>query len=191
LFVPTREAYKLYKMDDHVMASVSGVVADANYLIDYGRLHSQRHLYSKRTPIQVEQLVQFLANQKHSVTQYGGSRPFGVSFMYAGFDKMQGFQLYSSDPSGNYVAWKAHATGKNSVQATSTLKDKYKENCTIQEALVLAVEILGKGFDAGKKNANRYEIGVMTREGKLVCQKTLSEKEIEPIIAAADFDIDE
>ena len=39
LFVPTRESGKLYKMDDHVLASVSGVVADANYLIDMGRLH--------------------------------------------------------------------------------------------------------------------------------------------------------
>lgn len=89
------------------------------------------------------------------------------------------------------MAWKAHATGKNSVQATSTLKDKYQEGCTIKEALVLAVEILGKGFDAGKKNAKRYEIGVMTREGKMVSQRTLSEQEIEPIIAAADFDKEE
>lgn len=38
LFVPTKESGKLYKMDDHIMSSVSGVVADANYLIDYGRL---------------------------------------------------------------------------------------------------------------------------------------------------------
>ena len=39
LFVPTRESGKLYKMDDHIMTSVSGVVADANFLIDYGRLY--------------------------------------------------------------------------------------------------------------------------------------------------------
>ncbi len=38
LFVPTRESGKLYKLDDHIMVSVSGVVADANFLIDYGRL---------------------------------------------------------------------------------------------------------------------------------------------------------
>ena len=38
LFIPTRESGKLYKMDDHILASVSGVVADANFLIDYGRL---------------------------------------------------------------------------------------------------------------------------------------------------------
>jgi 20S proteasome subunit alpha 3 len=46
LFVPTRESGKLYKMDDHVMAAVSGVVADANYLIDMGRVNAQRHLFS-------------------------------------------------------------------------------------------------------------------------------------------------
>lgn len=38
LFIPTKESGKLYKMDDHILASVSGVVADANFLIDYGRL---------------------------------------------------------------------------------------------------------------------------------------------------------
>lgn len=38
LFIPTRESGKLYKIDDHILASVSGVVADANYLIDYARV---------------------------------------------------------------------------------------------------------------------------------------------------------
>lgn len=54
LFVPTRESGKLYKMDDHIMVSVSGVVADANFLIDMGRVTSQRHTYSQHTPIYVE-----------------------------------------------------------------------------------------------------------------------------------------
>ena len=29
-----------------------------------------------------------------------GLRPFGVSFLWAGWDKHYGFQLYQSDPSG-------------------------------------------------------------------------------------------
>ena len=131
LFVPMRESGKLYKLDEHIMVAVSGVVADANFLIDMGRVTSQRHTYSQHTPIYVEQLVQYLANHKHGFTQFGGSRPFGVSLMYAGFDKVAGFQLYNSDPSGNYAAWKAHATGKNSVNAISTLKDEYKEDCSL------------------------------------------------------------
>ena len=125
LFIPTRESGKLYKMDDHILASVSGVVADANFLIDYGRLHCQRHLYSHKEPIYVEELVKYLCNYKHVYTQFGSSRPFGVSFMYAGYDHVRGFQLYCSDPSGNFGSWKAHSTGRNSVTAISTLKTDY------------------------------------------------------------------
>ena len=163
LFVPTRESGKLYKMDDHVLCSVSGVVADANMLIDVGRVHAQRNLYSQGCPIYVEQLVRHLADQKHVYTLYGSSRPFGVSLMYAGYDAVQGFQLYSSDPSGNYAAWKAHVTGKNSVNAVSQLKDDYREDLTLQEATVMAAKVLGKSMDLAKPDADKFEIGILTR----------------------------
>lgn len=41
LFVPLRESGKLMKVDDHVMVAISGVIADANHLVDQGRLYSQ------------------------------------------------------------------------------------------------------------------------------------------------------
>ena len=91
LFVPTRESGKLYKIDEHILGAVSGVVADANYLIDFARLQCQRHLYSQHEPIYVEELVKFLCNEKHTYTQFGSSRPFGVGLMYAGYDKVRGF----------------------------------------------------------------------------------------------------
>ena len=43
-----------------------------------------------------------------------GYRPFGVSLLYAGYDRKEGFQLYQSDPSGNYSGWMATCIGKNS-----------------------------------------------------------------------------
>ena len=46
-------------------------------------------------------------------TQYGGLRPFGVSLLYAGWDAQNKYQLYQSDPSGNYGGWKATAIGAN------------------------------------------------------------------------------
>ncbi len=54
-----------------------------------------------------------MCNFKQSYTQHGGLRPFGVSFLYAGYDRHHGFQLYLSDPSGNYGGWKATAIGQN------------------------------------------------------------------------------
>ena len=186
LFVPTRESGKLYKMDEHVLVSVSGVVSDANMLIDMGRLHAQRNLYSQGIPIYVEQLVRYLADQKHVYTLYGSSRPFGVSLMYAGYDAVQGFQLFCSDPSGNYAAWKAHATGKNSVNAVSTLKDDYREDLSLQEATVLAAKVLGKSMDMAKPNAEKFEIGVLQRgaDGR-VQQRRIEGAELNTLLTEA------
>ena len=64
---------------------------------------------------------------------FGSGRPFGVSLMYAGFDRVRGFQQYNSDPSGNYAAWNAHATGKNSVNSISSLKDEYNKDGSLED----------------------------------------------------------
>jgi 20S proteasome alpha/beta subunit len=49
-----------------------------------------------------------------------GKRPFGVSILYMGWDKHYGYQLYQSDPSGNYGGWKATCIGNNSAVSTSS-----------------------------------------------------------------------
>uniref|UniRef100_A0A7N8X2X7 Proteasome subunit alpha type-4-like n=1 Tax=Mastacembelus armatus TaxID=205130 RepID=A0A7N8X2X7_9TELE len=66
-------------------------------------------------PIPCEQLVTALCDIKQAYTQFGGKRPFGVSLLYMGWDKHYGFQLYQSDPSGNYGGWKATCIGNNSA----------------------------------------------------------------------------
>ena len=83
--------------------------------------------------------------------------------MYAGYDSIMGFQLYCSDPSGNYAAWRANATGKNAVNARSILKDDYNEELSLDEATVLAAKVLGKSMDIAKPDAERFEIGVITK----------------------------
>lgn len=186
LFVPTRESGKLYKIDDHILAAVSGVVSDANYLIDYSRLQCQRHLYSQHDPIFVEELVKFLCNELHHYTQFGSSRPFGVGMMYAGYDKVRGFQLYNSDPSGNYVSYKAHATGKGCVNAISKLKDDYNPDCNLKEALILAAQVLAKSMDSASPSADKYEIGVVHKDsqGNLV-QRRVEGAELQKILEEA------
>jgi 20S proteasome subunit alpha 3 len=186
LFVPTRESGKLYKIDDHILASVSGVVADANFLIDYSRLQCQRHLYSHKEPIYIEEIVKYLCNYKHTYTQFGSSRPFGVSFMYAGYDDVRGFQLYNSDPSGNFGSWKAHATGKGSVNAISQLKSDYQKDCSLKEALILAVKVLQKSMDTATPSAEKFEIGVVTKDeyGNVV-QRRIEGDELNKILDEA------
>lgn len=57
-----------------------------------------------------------------------GKRPFGVSLLYIGWDKHYGFQLYQSDPSGNYGGWKATCIGNNSAVS---LSDVLQSSCSV------------------------------------------------------------
>ena len=93
---------KMYKIDDHCAVAVAGITSDANILLNHARLIAQRYLFAYQEPIPIEQLLQQICDIKQGYTQFGGLRPFGVSFLFAGWDEHYGFQMYQSDPSGNY-----------------------------------------------------------------------------------------
>ena len=103
----------MYKLDDHVAVAVAGLTADANILINKARLTAQQYTFTYQESMPVEQLVRRLCDVKQGYTQFGGMRPFGVSFLYAGWDEENGYQLYHSDPSGNYAGWKVSKPNHN------------------------------------------------------------------------------
>lgn len=97
-----------------MVCSVAGITSDANVLTNELRLIAQRYQLQYGEPMPCEQLVCSLCDIKQAYTQFGGKRPFGVSILYMGWDKHYGYQLYQSDPSGNYSGWKATCIGNNS-----------------------------------------------------------------------------
>jgi 20S proteasome subunit alpha 3 len=137
-----------YYYCSNIICGVAGITADANILINWTRASAQRYLFAYNEEIPVEQLVQNLCDLKQGYTQYGGLRPFGVSFIFAGYDEHHGFQLYHSDPSGNYGGWKATCIGANNATAQSILKQDHKEDMTLEEAKALAIKVLSKTMDS-------------------------------------------
>lgn len=67
-------------------------------------------------------------------------RPFGVSLLVAGWDKNFGFQLYQSDPAGNYSGWKATAIGANHQTAQNLLKQVRCHCCHLRSRCTVAME---------------------------------------------------
>jgi 20S proteasome subunit alpha 3 len=132
----------------NTLAAVAGITADANSLISYSRNAAQSYLSTYNASMPIEQLVKRVCDLKQGYTQYGGLRPFGVSFLFAGWDPLYQFQLYVSDPSGNYSGWKASCIGANSGTAQSLLRQDYKEDTDLDGALKLAVEVLSKTMDS-------------------------------------------
>ncbi|KAG5439625.1 hypothetical protein PCK2_000759 [Pneumocystis canis] len=138
---------KVYIIDDHIICAVAGITADANILVNYIRNFAQKYFLTYDEHIPCEHLVKSLCNIKQGYTQYGGLRPFGVSFICAGYDPIHGFQLYQSNPSGNYGGWKATCIGANNASAQSLLKQDYKET-NLKEACSLAIKVLSKTVDS-------------------------------------------
>ena len=152
-----------------MITAVAGMTADANILINYARQAAQRYLLTYNADIPCEQLVRRLCDLKQGYTQHGGLRPFGVSFIYAGWDNQRQFQLYQSNPSGNYGGWKATSVGANNASAQSLLKQDYNEECTLKEACELAVKVLSKTMDSTKLSSEKIEFATVgkTKGGKI------------------------
>jgi 20S proteasome subunit alpha 3 len=149
---------KIYRISDSMICSVAGITADANILINYCRIAAQRYFYTYQDPTPVEQLVQRVCDLKQGYTQFGGLRPFGVSFLYAGWDKYHGFQLFQSDPSGNYGAWKATCIGASNQSAHSILKNGYKEDMNLKDAQILIMKVLSKIMDVSSLSSEKRKL---------------------------------
>jgi 20S proteasome subunit alpha 3 len=176
---------KIYKLHEDMACSVAGITSDANVLTNQLRVFSQRHMLQYQEPIPCEQLVATLCDIKQAYTQFGGKRPFGVSILYMGWDVHHGYQLYQSDPSGNYGGWKATCIGNNSSAAVSMLKQEYKDGETdLKQALDLSVKVLSKTLDTNKLTPDKIEIATLTRDNGTTRISILKTAEVEALIKA-------
>jgi len=184
---------KLFKLDDFMCCAVAGITSDANILINKLRLYAAQHIYTYGESMPVEQLVTAICDFKQGYTQFGGLRPFGVSFLVAGYDAAHGFQLYHTDPSGNFSGWKAYAIGMNNNTAQQIMRQDWKEGLSVKETLELTAKVLTKTMDSPNPNAEKLEISIVERtESGMVRFRMLGDAEINKLMAdAAPKELDE
>ncbi len=169
---------KIMEVDSHVGAAMSGLVADARTLVDHARVEAQNHRFTYDEPMGVEALTQGVCDLALSFGEGDDgsgkkrmSRPFGVALLLAGWDEVDGCQLYFSDPSGTFVRYKAKAIGAGSEGAQSNLGESYSENLTLEEAEDLALSTLKQVMEE-KINTDNVELArVLPEKGFKVASK--------------------
>lgn len=183
---PAKTSEKTYKLCQHAACTVAGLTADANILIDQARLRAGRYEYQYQENIPVEQLVEHVCNYKQAYTQYGGLRPFGVAFLFAGYDPHHGFQLYQSDPSGNYSGWKATVIGANNQAGKSLLKTDYGAKPDEEDGDVAEEMKTDEGGEDEKKKDVEGEIRLPNTPGALRLAVKVLNKTNDGTAVAAD-----
>ncbi len=165
---------KIFKIDNHLGAVASGLIADARVLIDKARVEAQVNRLRYDEPVSVESLAKTMGDTKQMYTQHGGVRPFGTRFLIGGVGE-RGPHLFETDPSGVVAAYKAHAIGGGAEEATDVLEEKYEEDMDLDELVQLSVEALDKVVE-GDLEASKVEMGKADAEKKAFIK--LGEEEI-------------
>ncbi|KAH8295363.1 hypothetical protein KR018_010412 [Drosophila ironensis] len=177
---------KLYRLNENMVCAVAGITSDANVLISELRLIAQRYQLSYGEVIPCEQLVSHLCDIKQAYTQFGGKRPFGVSLLYMGWDNVYGYQLYQSDPSGNFGGWKATCIGNNFGPALAMLKqelvDMENVQLKLEDAKDLAIKVLSMTLDTTKLTPEKVEMATLQRRNNATVYTVLEKTDLAKLI---------
>lgn len=112
----------------------------------------------------VEYVARYIARVQQKYTQRGGVRPFGISMLIAGCDNKGVPQLYMTEPSGIFSAWKANATGRNATNIREFLEKNYTNDMNEEESARLAIKALLEVVESGSKN---MEIAIIRKGGQV------------------------
>lgn len=155
---------KVYEVDEHLGAVVVGISSDARILIDEARVYAQSNRLMYDEAIDVEIVTRRIGDVMQLYTQHAGVRPFGVSVIFGGVDKV-GPRLFTTDPGGSYRPYKAVAIGIGKEPVDSILEQEYREDSTLVDAAKLAVKCLVKSLQA-REEQPRMKLAVVPTDTK-------------------------
>ncbi len=153
---------KIYQIDTHIACVATGLVADGRHLVEMAREEAQWNKVRYDEPITVKELVNILCDYTHLYTQFDGVRPFGVVLLIGGIDST-GKHLFSTDPSGAYLGYKAVCEGKKSTDAMTQFTKSYTADISLNQALELGLQTLKK-ITKQKFNIEMIEAAVIDKK---------------------------
>jgi len=173
-----RTVRKICKLDSHLCVAFAGLTADARVLVNKARIECQSYRLTVEDACSPEYISRFIAKIQQRYTQRGGRRPFGISTLIVGFEHDNSPQLWQTDPSGTFSAWKANAIGRNSKVVSEFLEKAYDEKTASDEAscVRLTTQALLEVVESGSKN---IEIAVMRRSTGL---QILPDEQVEKLV---------
>ena len=155
---------KMFKVDDHIAATASGIISDARVLIDRAQLKAQQHSVTYDSKIDVLSIVKDMCDLKQICTQSAGLRPFGVSLLVGGVEEDGTIRLFLTEPYGLYFQYKAAVIGEGDAEIEPVLQKRYRANMSIEEGIKLGLSLL-KEFLKDDFNLERVDVAyVDTKE---------------------------
>ncbi len=133
---------KIFKIDAKIGTTYSGLVSDGLHLVNIMRQRTQSHRLVYNETESVETIARELSDEMQIATQYGGVRPYAVSLLIGGFDKVP--RLFEIDAGASFLGYKADAIGAGRQAAQAILAKEYKDDMKLDDAVHLGLGVLKK-----------------------------------------------
>jgi proteasome beta subunit len=160
-FIASKDATKIYQIDDLVAMTTAGSVGDAQRLVKWMQVEAKLYKMRREEPLTVKGLVTLLANILSGSRYY----PYYVQLLVGGVDK-NGPSIYSLDAIGGVIEEKKTvATGSGSPIAYGVLEDRYAENMPVDEGVELATRAIHNAMKRDSASGNGVRVVKITAEG--------------------------
>jgi proteasome beta subunit len=159
-FVAHKKGKKIYKIDNHMAMTISGVVADAQRIVDILTVNAKLYKINNGRPIPIKAAARLVSNLLFSVR----IAPLIAQVLVGGVDDT-GPHVFSIDPFGSLTEEKCVATGSGSPVAYGVLEDKFKENMKIKNLLPIVVQAVDAAMKRDVASGNSFDISIIDDSG--------------------------
>lgn len=161
-------ADKIFRIDDHIGATIAGSVSHAQTLMKYITAESALYRLRNGDEIGVESLAALTSNILRA-------SPLYVQTLLGGVDS-KGPAIYSLDPAGGVIKDLMISTGSGSMVAYGVLEDRYSEDIYIDEGIDLAIRGIRAAMERDAFSGNGVRLATITQDEGF---KKFSKEEVE------------
>ncbi|MEJ2271315.1 MAG: archaeal proteasome endopeptidase complex subunit beta [Candidatus Bathyarchaeota archaeon] len=158
-FVAHKQGKKIYQIDDHIAMTISGGVADAQYVVEILKVNAKLYKLNNGRPMPIKSASRLVGNVLFSAR--GGLM---AQILVGGVDST-GPHVFSLDPLGSLLEEKCVATGSGSPVAYGVLEDKFKEDSQLKDMLPVVVRAVDSAMKRDIASGDNYDIVTITKDG--------------------------
>lgn len=160
-YIANKRGRKILQIDDTIYATIAGVVADAQMLVDNIRAQVKYlKVVTKQAP-SVRAVASLMSNILFSSSRFF---PYVVQVIVAGID-YEGPKMFTIDFFGTLTEEKYIATGSGSPLALAVLETRYRNDIKVKEAIPIAVEAIKAAMKWDPGSGEGFDVVAITKEG--------------------------
>ena len=174
-FVASKKAEKLHELNKFTVATIAGMVSDAQYLVNLTRANINLYELSRGYAPSTKMSGNLLASIMYE--QYRSYFPYWVNMMVCGLDD-EGPHVYTLDMAGGISDEDFASTGSGSMIAYGVLESSWKKNLPEAEGLKIAIIALTTAISRDAATGDGMDVVIVNKAGV----KRLTPEEIKKVL---------